>query len=102
MNTRVVFEGSINNIPLLIHYPTEHDIPAMQQYINTISRERTFIAYQGEQLTLEEETKFVTDELKKINQNKAVQLLVFTNEQLIGIAGIDLKNKTSRHEGIFG
>ena len=45
-------------------------------HINTISKEQTFILFQGEEITLEAEEKWLEGELKKIKEGKAVQLLL--------------------------
>ncbi len=41
----------------LIRYPNHNDIFQLLQYINDLSAEKTFIRFQGEQLSLEEEKK---------------------------------------------
>lgn len=74
----------------------------MWEYINTLSKERTFIRYQGEEVSLEEETKYLNSQLEKISQKCAVLLLVFCEGKLIGISGIDMKDKIEKHIGVFG
>lgn len=71
-------------------------------YMNTISRERTFITFQGEVLTLEEEKKYMEDFIKKMGEGKALKLLVFAGKKLIGISDITLQIRTSSHVGVFG
>jgi ribosomal protein S18 acetylase RimI-like enzyme len=86
----------------LIRYPEITDAGAMCDYINILSQECTFITFQGEQLSLEEETKYLENRLKKISENKAVNLLVVAGHQIIGVSDITLKDKTSSHEGVLG
>ncbi len=87
---------------IIIRYPARYDAQALCDYINTLSKEQTYIRFQGEQITLEDEAKYLDGQLDKIAKKQAVQLLVFSNNQLIGIAGIDMKDKTESHEGVFG
>jgi ribosomal protein S18 acetylase RimI-like enzyme len=74
----------------------------MRDYINTISKERTFISYQGEQLSLEEEKRFVNPQIKRIREGKCVVLLVFSEDKLVGVANLDLGKRTSKHIANLG
>lgn len=101
--SKIVFTGNTlkgNNV--LIRYPTKDDARIMCDYINTLSEEKTFITYQGEEINLEYETKYLNDQLEKIKKHTAVQLLVFCEDKLIGISGIDMKDRVSAHVGVFG
>lgn len=103
MEGKVIFEGKTkkgNNI--FIRYPAKNDAQAMCEYINILSKEQTFVRFQGEEISLEYETKYLQEQLQKIEEKKTVQLLVFCNNELIGISGIDMKDKTESHEGVFG
>lgn len=103
MEGKVVFEGvAKDGTPLVIRYPTLNDTQAMLDYINTLSKEQTFIRFQGEQLTYEFEEKFVKDLVQKIDEHNAVYLLVFSDNKLIGAAGVTLAEKISKHNAIFG
>ncbi|MBI2028930.1 GNAT family N-acetyltransferase [Candidatus Gottesmanbacteria bacterium] len=103
MQGKIIFNGiSRKNTSFYIRYPKIGDSTLMQDYINTISEEQTFIRFQGEKVTLEHETKFLNDQLEKISKNQAVLFLVFSDQKLIGISGIEMKDRTSKHEGVFG
>lgn len=103
MDGKVVFEGkSKKGRKYLIRYPILADVQAMTDFINTVSLEQTFIRMQGEQQTLEDETKYLAGQLARIEKHKSVQLLVFSEEEMIGISAIDLRDRVERHEGIFG
>lgn len=100
---QIVYRGKTkkgNNI--IIRYPNKDDAKAMRDYINILSQEKTFIRFQGEEVSLEDETKYLNSQLEKIEKKQTVQLLVFFGSQLIGISGIDMKDKTESHEGSFG
>ncbi|MBI2597166.1 GNAT family N-acetyltransferase [Candidatus Daviesbacteria bacterium] len=100
---KTVFKGrSDKGKEIIIRYPAKKDLKAMREYINTLSQERTYITFQGEQLSLEEEKKFLDSHLEKISKNLAVLLLVFHEGKLIGNSGIDLKERVEKHIGVFG
>jgi RimJ/RimL family protein N-acetyltransferase len=99
----IVFEGkSKNGRNLIIRYPKFTDAPAMMTYINKISVEYTYINMQGEQKTLDEEQEMLNDFLKAIKENKAVMLLAFVEENLIGISELKAQRGASSHEGTIG
>lgn len=87
---------------LLIRYLDQGDTQLLLDYINTLSKEKTFIRYQGEQLTFEEEQQFVDKHLKGIREGKTVQLLAISNKQLVGLSGIYVSDKAEKHIGGFG
>lgn len=87
---------------IVIRYPTFEDAEKMCMMINELSQERTFITYQGEVVSLEEERQYVEEQLKKIAERRAVQLLVFCEDELAGIASVDFLMQTQRHIGEFG
>lgn len=103
MEEKIIYKGTTTKgNSILIRYPTEKDAQAMCDYINALSIEQTFIRFQGEQVSLEDEEKYLQEQLKKIAQKQTVQLLVLCNQQLIGIAAIDMKDRTEKHEGVLG
>ncbi len=87
---------------VVFRYPQIEDAPLMLEYINTLSAEKTFIRFQGEQLTLEYEVERLTGLLKKIENKKAVQVLVFCNTKLVGISEITTQEGSTKHTGGFG
>ena len=103
MEEKIVFEGKTKKeINIIIRYPNSSDAASMTEYINILSDERTFITYQGEKESLENETKYLNSKLKEIKNKKAVLLLVLADKKLIGISGIDMRTKTQRHIGLLG
>ncbi len=103
MNNNTVFSGKIESgLNVIIRYPAKDDLNILHEYINTLSREQTFIRFQGEEVTLQEEKRFLNAQLKKIKNHTAILLLVFNNNKLIGISGIDLLDKIEKHIGVFG
>lgn len=103
MEGKIVFEGvSEKGVKLVIRYPKKDDLQTMLAYINALSKERTFIRYQGEEVSLEEETEYLNKQLERIVKQESVQLLAFTKDELIGNTSIDLFDKTESHKGLFG
>ena len=98
-----IFDGQTKkNTKIQVRYPKIHDAEIMQHYINNLSKERTFIRFQGEQISIEDEKQYLESQLQQISQKTAVLLLAFCKDELIGIAGIDMMDKTDRHVGLFG
>lgn len=87
---------------IMFRYIEKEDYKAMADYINTISDEKTFITFQGQKMTYEDEEKFVVGQIKNIEDHKSVMILALHNEKIIGISGIDLKPRVEDHVGIFG
>lgn len=103
MEGKVVSQGkSKKGTPFVIRYPVIGDVHQMWEYINRLSKEKTFITFQGENVSLEHETEYLTKQLQRIAKNQTVQLLVFVGDNLVGIAGVDMRDRTSAHEGVFG
>ncbi len=99
----IVFNGqSKSGKNLIFRYPTENDLQVLCDYINNLSKEKTFILFQGEQVSLEDEKRYLDTQLKAISIGKAVQLLAFSEGILIGNTQINLYDKATKHVGIFG
>jgi len=98
----VVYEGkSIKGRSILIRYPQKEDLNSMWRYINKLSKERTFIRLQGEEISLKEESEYLDSLLHAVAQKKGISLLLFFEKELIGLAGLKMGEKTERHRGTF-
>jgi len=103
MTSEVIFEGkSKKNREIAIRFPKCTDVESLWRYINALSQEKTHIRFQGETISLEEEKEYLTSLLQEIDQRKALHLLAFHQNELIGVAGIDMVDRTSRHVGELG
>lgn len=91
-----------NGKEIIFRYPTIEDAPRLLTYINTLSDERTFIRFQGEQQTVEEETIFLQDQLDRIEKKTGVFLVACDNDIIIGATQINTQRLTERHVGEFG
>lgn len=99
----IIFEGKTKDgRNYLIRYPQDGDAGKMAKYINTLSQEKTFIRFQGEKISLKDEEKYLKEQLKRIKENLTVQLLVISEGNVIGVTSIDMRDKTEKHEGVFG
>lgn len=100
---KIVFKGKTKNgIPYIIRYPGKNDAHLMHAYINSLSKEKTYILFQGEEISLKNETRYLKDKLKKTKNKKCVQLCVFCKNKIVGIADIDLKDRVQGHQGVLG
>ncbi len=102
-NPKVVYKDKFgSNLSLVIRYPRSGDAKTMCDYINKLSKEKTYITYQGEKITLKEEEEYLKSQLEKIKKHKSVQFLVFVDNKLSGISSIDLGKRVERHVGVLG
>lgn len=87
---------------IVVRYPVMSDLVGLMDYMNIISNEQTYIMYQGEQLTLKYEKKYLADFLKKMKKGEAVKLLAFHNNNLVGVSDIVMQERAANHVGTFG
>lgn len=99
----IVYTGTTKKgTEIVIRYPTNSDALEMTRFINTLSKEQTYITFQGEQNTVKEEEKYLRSLLKKIKDHKCVNLLVFHNDMMIGSSDIFMRERAEKHVGNFG
>ena len=94
-----------NGKEVAIRYPALGDLEKMTAYINTLSKEDTYVTFSGEQLSLGEEKEFLVKTLKQIESEDKVFLCCFLGVELIGVSNVDrnIENrKRARHIGKFG
>lgn len=90
---------------VIIRYPTMDDLKEMTRYINTLSTEDTFIRFSGEQMSLDDERKFLETALKEIENKDMIYLCCFIRNTMVASAGIErnkVNKKRSLHIGTFG
>jgi RimJ/RimL family protein N-acetyltransferase len=98
----IIYNGTMQGFDVTVRYPQKEDLASMHTYINEISKEKTYITYQGEQISLEDEEKYLNGQLEKINKNEVVQLLLFVNNEFSGVSEIKLGQRVENHVGTFG
>lgn len=101
--SKIVFKGKTDDgIPYLIRYPKRTDLHELWRYINELSKEKTYISLQGEEISLKEERAFLNSALQKIKTNESVFLVVESGNKIVGIAEVTKKGRTEKHTGVFG
>ncbi len=94
-----------NGQQAVIRYPQFSDVEAITEYANILSTEDTYVTLSGEQLSLEEEQKYLEDEFHKIEDGDGVMLICTVDGNLVGNCSITRNQrgrKRSFHLGIFG
>jgi len=100
---KVIYQGKTKTgREIIIRYSEMGDVEELLRFINELSNEKTFIAYQGEKETIKSETKYLKEKLKAIKDKKSVQLLAFFNDKLVGEGEIHMMEKVEKHIGVFG
>jgi RimJ/RimL family protein N-acetyltransferase len=98
-----LFEGqTTKGTVVVLRYPEPGDLQALWEFINTLSKEQTFLLLQGEEISLEDEEQYLTRQLEAVAQHQAVQILAFSNGRLIGNTDIALMPRISQHIGGLG
>ena len=64
---KIIYQGKTKNgQDLIIRYPLLEDVEQLTSYINTLSVEQTFIRFQGEQQTIEQEEMWLKKFWRKL------------------------------------
>ena len=101
--SKVVFKGQTpDKIPYIIRYPKRTDLTELHRYINELSKEKTFISFQGEEISLKDERTFLNDAIKKIEQRKGLLLLVEIDRKIIGVTDVRMNVRIASHIGTLG
>ena len=87
---------------IMIRYLDKGDTHILQEYINELSLEQTFVRFQGEQMSFDEENAYVESQLKTIASGKSIVLLLFVDGKLAGVTNLSMMAKTESHVGLFG
>jgi RimJ/RimL family protein N-acetyltransferase len=88
---------------ITIRKPKKSDLMGLLKYINELSKEKTFIYQQGEQITKKQEEKWLNNQLNAIRKKQAVYLVAVNKEkEILGVTSIGLKRTVSSHIGSLG
>jgi ribosomal protein S18 acetylase RimI-like enzyme len=99
----IIFTGiTSKGLDVMLRYPMHGDAPTLLEFINTLSHEQTYILFQGEQMTLEEEERYLEGRLAAVEAGSGVQILAFSNGLLAGNVSIDLRLGNCSHIGVLG
>lgn len=93
---------TIDGNEIIIRYVKMGDAESMCDYINEVSKERTFISFQGEQMTVKEEEEWVRSLIKAMKEKTAFGLLLFIDEKQCGMGSVEMKKRSEKHVGSLG
>lgn len=92
----------MNRENIIIRDPKISDLKQTLIYVNKLSKEKTYVLFQGETITEKSERKWLKNNIKAIEENKSVLKFMFYKDELIGICDINLKSGAKEHVGSFG
>lgn len=90
---------------VVLRYPTLNDVKIATDYINEVSKENTFLTFSGEQLTEDEERKYIDDSLLKIEKGDMVKIYCFKESELIAEGSVERDFRTRKrglHRAMLG
>lgn len=99
---QIVIEKELSGRGVTIRYMNKDDAEPMRRYMNKLSKEQTFITYQGEEISVEEEQKYVEETMKKMENTTVVKLLLLVDDVVVGTSEVGLGTRTHTHVGGLG
>jgi ribosomal protein S18 acetylase RimI-like enzyme len=99
----VVREGvSKAGTPYAIRYPKSNDAESVWKYANRLSQERTFVRFQGEEISLDKEIEVVGKWMRAIEAKEEIVLFLEIAGDIQGISSLEMDSKTEAHIGTLG
>lgn len=99
---QLVLERMVKDHRVVIRHMDKDDAEPMRIYINKLSKEKTFVTFQGEEVTVEEERDYIVGAIKKIENGEMVKLILIVDGLVAGIAESSLGIRTHSHVGGLG
>jgi RimJ/RimL family protein N-acetyltransferase len=100
---KIVKEGvGKKGTPYIIRYVALSDAESACEYINALSKERTFVRLQGEEMSLEKEREQIEKWVKEIEEGNGVTLVLEIGGKVKGVTSVARKGKTENHVGHMG
>ncbi|MCL5970148.1 MAG: GNAT family N-acetyltransferase, partial [Patescibacteria group bacterium] len=87
---------------VVVRYPKKEDLDILLEFINKLSKENTYITFSGEEVTREEEEKYLEKVLKELEDGNGATLLGFVDDKLVASAGVTRGGKRREHLGTVG
>lgn len=72
----------------VLMYPRWEHLHQLLEYINTLSREDTYIRFSGEQLTLQDEAEYLASIFVAMELQRKVYLYCMVDHQLVGVCEV--------------
>ena len=102
-NKSIIFTGkSKRGTDIVIRYPKMSDLSEILKYVNKLSKEKTYVAFQGERISRKEEKDWLEKSLTRMKKKQEVGLSIFVGKQVIGICGVRLGRSVKKHIGSLG
>lgn len=99
----VVKEGSAKDgTTYVIRTPEMGDVESVWKYINRLSKEKTFVRFQGEEIPIEKEEEFIKKCMQAAQDGKGVTLFLIVGGEVQGISGVEMQERTESHVGVLG
>lgn len=92
----------MNKENITIRDPKISDLKQTLIYVNKLSKEKTYVIFQGEIISEKSERKWLQSSAKSIKEGKSTVKFLFHKDELIGICDINLKSGAKEHVGSFG
>ena len=102
MSEIITKQQSKSGREITFRYPELGDAEILTNYINRISAEKTFLILQGEQFTVEQETKWLENTIQDIKDEKCVYVVAMDGDRIIGTCDIRMRSGISGHIGVYG
>ncbi|MBI2013567.1 MAG: GNAT family N-acetyltransferase [Candidatus Colwellbacteria bacterium] len=99
---KIVWRGKIDGKDIIIRYPKISDAKTARNFINKISKEKSFLMIQGKQLSLKEEKKLLKKWIKDIKRKSMIKLMALHKNEIIGSTDIHLNSGAQKHIGGLG
>lgn len=87
---------------VIIRYPKWEDLDDLHRFINALSKEDTFVKYSGEEISREEEARWLGETLLKMETAEKVHLVATVNGSFAGNCEIRRHKRRETHVGTIG
>lgn len=90
---------------VILRYPSWGDEEGMRSFINTISKEDTFITFSGEQVSIEDEKAYLEKIFQGMDEQDFIVIIGICDDQVVASASVErvlASRLRSRHTATFG
>lgn len=87
---------------ITIRYPKISDIQDLCDYLNDLSQEKTYMAFQGEKFSIEEQKSSLKRTLAALENRTMAYLFAYSGDILVGEAEIAMGDRIEAHLGRLG
>lgn len=78
------------------------DLSEMTEYINTLSKEDTFVRKSGELMTLEDEMEYLRSIIGRMEKKNCVKICAISGGKIVGLLDVRRDDFRSKHIGVLG